>query len=1343
MRDRINRFIDATTDVFAIEVRYHHKCWLKYITNRALTDEKMIHLQNIQVREVQEMFFHHVDEVIFKDHEIRTLQGLLKDYKNLLNNYGWPPSDIRSSYIKDLLVREFGDSIGFHSKFQRNESEIVYDCSAGGSYIDAALSSIGISDEQLARNLAPRLSASIKETTTIPWPPRVDELEEDENLEPLLLQFLVWLKEPGRTTEDYSPEIIALASMITKYVTGRRTTTTCNLSVDVHGLTKNKELVDVLHKLGIGISYKDVLLVYDAWAVHDLQLSSSCPYELATGVPAIAILDNDDFKTDTLTGTATQAHRTNVMYIQRNSLELKPDETNGRECDAKQLSETLKNLASDICEVEPYKSPKERAEPPTRSENANDSYSADVQRKRSVIHVLARANNDGIRPSVTDQKVPGYAGFQACLSPPVECSKAYYHVTYPVPPTKSVIHDIMSKMNQAMDEKDIPYAVLVGDMPVYKHIMALKCENRERFDDIIPFLAPFHTHLSFINAMYKRFKDSGIADILVAAGVIADGSVDQALRGKHYRRAIRCLRLMTESLLQCRVKTLQVTGGLEQSVTEKLAILRDLDKAQPELAAAHASLEQDEGLMKYISEMFTEVEGSSMSKYWLSFMDMTDVLMMNIHAIHTCNWMEFLSSMRAMLPWLVIYDNNEYGRWLPDFWAMLASLPNEKITFLSRNFAQSMTGLPYSCLALDMWIETTMNRGSKLKAGWLAILDNEKQLLTNTRNANNVARVRATVMRRACQKKQKQKHVECGPLRMRTDEQAVQNIIACMEEFGCDPFDLSDITLRTLQSALPASQELEHDLLTALNDGKAKVEVYLGERIYSKCSSIYDTVHKNSRLTFAHNKLLKPSGENSKQRVGEMERGALAAIVDLVEISNLVDLTQIMKHRITAECLPIFNVNGTFRKVQKSKLLEKLSLDPVNAPQFYTALVDVGLIWHLATPTPEDREKRDGTVFTWGDYIDTVICIVLNRHADAQCIIWVNDPYDLPYSIKDNEREMRSQGSVPNVYMKMQDPFPSASDFKLLLSSSGNKMRIQALIKGELGRQALHHRAINKRMIFSNGQTCIDLTTGVALGDLQFDQAEADTIMLSAYSKLRSTGTTVPFVIDSEDTDVYVQAAYVSHHVRGDLYIKRKQTFLHCRDLCSPEEADILIQFHALTGCDHNAGFYGHSKKAIYNKVQQEPEARALMSRCGESLILADEVMEDLHTFVLLYVYGAKSSSIEEARAAKWKQLKKKCTLRLPPDQDSLNQHCERANYLAYIQLNYDLAGHPSPVGHGWELANGKCKPVRYTCDALPTELPHMHNLVGSDSHSDIPSDAEDDSSLGSDSEYSISDLDD
>ena len=68
--------------------------------------------------------------------------------------------------------------------------------------------------------------------------------------------------------------------------------------------------------------------------------------------------------------------------------------------------------------------------------------------------------------------------------------------------------------------------------------------------------------------------------------------------------------------------------------------------------------------------------------------------------------------------------------------------------------------------------------------------------------------------------------------------------------------------------------------------------------------------------------------------------------------------------------------------------------------------------------------------------------------------------------------------------------------------------------------------------------------------------------------------------------------------------------------------------------------------------------------------------------------------------------MKKKTFIRLPPDADSLRQHCLRANYLAYLVRHPTLKHHPSPLGHGWELVGGHCRPVRHTRPALPIHLP-------------------------------------
>lgn len=67
------------------------------------------------------MFIDHAHHVIFVDHEIRMLQGtgLLCDCKSILGSYGLPTLGVKSSYVKEVLLREFGSGIGFHVCLQK------------------------------------------------------------------------------------------------------------------------------------------------------------------------------------------------------------------------------------------------------------------------------------------------------------------------------------------------------------------------------------------------------------------------------------------------------------------------------------------------------------------------------------------------------------------------------------------------------------------------------------------------------------------------------------------------------------------------------------------------------------------------------------------------------------------------------------------------------------------------------------------------------------------------------------------------------------------------------------------------------------------------------------------------------------------------------------------------------------------------------------------------------------------------------------------------------------------------------------------------------------------------
>ena len=58
----------------------------------------------------------------------------------------------------------------------------------------------------------------------------------------------------------------------------------------------------------------------------------------------------------------------------------------------------------------------------------------------------------------------------------------------------------------------------------------------------------------------------------------------------------------------------------------------------------------------------------------------------------------------------------------------------------------------------------------------------------------------------------------------------------------------------------------------------------------------------------------------------EIERPDLKAMINLVEVSQLVVLLQLLEHRFVEECVELFSSNDTQKKTQMSKFTHNLSL---------------------------------------------------------------------------------------------------------------------------------------------------------------------------------------------------------------------------------------------------------------------------------------------------------------------------------------------------------------------------------------------------------------------------------
>ena len=168
-------------------------------------------------------------------------------------------------------------------------------------------------------------------------------------------------------------------------------------------------------------------------------------------------------------------------------------------------------------------------------------------------------------------------------------------------------------------------------------------------------------------------------------------------------------------------------------------------------------------------------------------------------------------------------------------------------------------------------------------------------------------------------------HKENTNKRVPRDKQAVQDLDKCLDEFGCDPFDLSKPVLRSLQSGMVASDELVKDFETAHANGKLRVPSFVKERMFSDEKGFNDTVHRNSRRNFNNPPAVTGTSEVKVTKTDAMENKAMSQIISLSQKCDVpLLLSVVMKYRVTDKYLSIFHVNGTMRKVVKSKLVDKL-----------------------------------------------------------------------------------------------------------------------------------------------------------------------------------------------------------------------------------------------------------------------------------------------------------------------------------------------------------------------------------------------------------------------------------
>ena len=116
------------------------------------------------------------------------------------------------------------------------------------------------------------------------------------------------------------------------------------------------------------------------------------------------------------------------------------------------------------------------------------------------------------------------------------------------PKSPRVCHPCLRVSKNASREVGQKYAVTTFDLGLCMKAYSIIWKRPDFCDDHIVIIGSFHLICAYLKMIGKKVNESGIANVLLEAGVISVGFINGVISGKNYIRAINCHKVMAKSL---------------------------------------------------------------------------------------------------------------------------------------------------------------------------------------------------------------------------------------------------------------------------------------------------------------------------------------------------------------------------------------------------------------------------------------------------------------------------------------------------------------------------------------------------------------------------------------------------------------------------------------------------------------------------------------------------------------------------------------------------------------------------------------------------------------------------
>ncbi|XP_046415809.1 uncharacterized protein LOC124177470 [Neodiprion fabricii] len=602
--------------------------------------------------------------------------------------------------------------------------------------------------------------------------------------------------------------------------------------------------------------------------------------------------------------------------------------------------------------------------------------------------------------------VPMWVGFNSRID---DQDSPQQHISYLTPinasPTStSIVLETMKQSQKIAEDLQQPYIQVTYDLAIAKVALQIQATENPTFDNLFIHLGPFHIMMAYFKAIGKVISDCGLTTVMVESSLLANGSVNGFLDGKHFNR---CKRL--HPLVALGLEILHFKSFLQN---DNITLTEDIIDEVKRLQNCKISLFEieNDGLKELMNnygiykQQTLNGEHGKTSQFYLIYINLIHHYLDLSRSIRTGNFQLFKSVLPKITSIFFVLNQQNYARWSVKYYDSLLRVdkthPDLYEGFLKGCFGIKRTTKPFSRQPIDLVLEQTINAEAARRL--TGVIHFTNSISARQRWARNHD-VRSTIISQVYLELGLQKHqdisTDLNPHNIRKNAKQLQQFVATFDQF-INPFSLEvpKDQLVNISSGKSASLPVEEFLLNLEANGDSLRRTFISE-----CQSDITRFEKAIKKTSINN--FSKDYEKKKIKVGgkiqevKIQRDLFGRMLG-ISMDYSIDISKILSYPITSVPLSMCHLDGTICKTDKSALMKCLEkeVEHEEPSQIDILIIDGFFLLHTMKNVPRK----------FGGISKKMLQMVTQLKASRIDVIF--DQYFTP-SIKGYERSMRFESA--------------------------------------------------------------------------------------------------------------------------------------------------------------------------------------------------------------------------------------------------------------------------------------------------------------------------------------------